>query len=271
MSPRPAAQRITGLGLALGLGFVAGMVAERWRRPPAAPASTGPRAGGPAATSPAGADPASAPPAPARTPAPPPDWTRTASATAALRVLDASAAAGRATARVGPDEARAIRVSSGDILPMGWVVTNVQTTPPRVQVWDGGERILELRPDAAPKLLEQLKPAAPARKSGTAVGPKARALLEDLGADAAINQAIADALLGAGEAVVPSLIAATDDRRPIAGPVRIAGKTYPVRYAGDLIIGLLEAITGQTFGAPTGDRRTAVARAWQRWWGGSTE
>lgn len=104
-----------------------------------------------------------------------------------------------------------------------------------------------------------------------------RGSLEQLGsADPAEVQAAIDALVGAGDPAVELLIPHAGSLAPVAREAfafpSASGPQRTPRVRGDVVIAILERITGQTFGDPTAselapEQRDEIGRAWQRWWG----
>ncbi|MBK8010764.1 MAG: hypothetical protein IPK13_05400 [Deltaproteobacteria bacterium] len=94
--------------------------------------------------------------------------------------------------------------------------------------------------------------------------------------DEALVQRIIDRLIDGGDPVVELLVPYADREDEVAsGPFAFpsGGRTRTPRALGDIVVGILERITGQSFGDPmtettTPDDRARIARAWAQWWQG---
>jgi hypothetical protein len=168
----------------------------------------------------------------------------------------------------------------GDLLPHGSLLVGVSTAGADVLVAD--IEMVRLSIGGAPQLVQDFRASYEAiqRTSDQDASERAyRAAIEDsvrtLGsAGAEMVQAHLDELIECGDPAVEVLIRHVADPASIApGPYQLpagSGVTTEPKVVGDAIIGVLESITGQTFGDPTNasvEEREQIARAWERWWG----
>ena len=164
----------------------------------------------------------------------------------------------------------------GDLLPHGSVLVGIDAGA--AEVWVGDREIIRLSVGGGLVRVEDFATA-------TAVFVAAKDLSEpykDAVADAVdrlrfaesdMLQALVDELIACGDPAVELLIDHVDDLEPV--PVgRLGfpsgGKMRSPRVVGDVVVGVLEVITGQTFGDPMSsdaDARARIASAWRRWWG----
>lgn len=87
-------------------------------------------------------------------------------------------------------------------------------------------------------------------------------------------QGAIDALIDAGPAAVGVIVPYADSQIPVATATYAFASVEPRRpyVYGDVIVGILEAITGHSFGDPmagqqTEEERQSIRRQWPRWWG----
>ncbi|MCB9647572.1 MAG: hypothetical protein H6730_13355 [Deltaproteobacteria bacterium] len=170
----------------------------------------------------------------------------------------------------------------GDLLPHGSLLVAVSTAAVDVLVADmelvrldekGGLRsIHDFRTALEAQPLARAPELADAYVEGAAAAVQAT-----LSEDPEVVQAAIDALIEAGEPAVELIIAEASSEAPVAA--------YPYRFPsggerqgtpvvqGDVVIGVLEAVTGQTFGDVfrpdiTRAERLEIAGKWRSWWGG---
>lgn len=169
----------------------------------------------------------------------------------------------------------------GDLLPHGSLLVGISTGAAQVFVAD--REIVELRADGTLRSVDDFRGARPAPRlarvpdlSDAYVTDAQRALEALASEDPAEVQAAIDALIAAGEPILDIVVPATGRADPVLGQAFAFPSGYgPERRPavhGDLVVGVLEAITGHSFGdvfAPqlSAQRRAEVARAWRRWWG----
>ena len=165
----------------------------------------------------------------------------------------------------------------GDLLPHGSLLVGLSADSADIMVAD--VELVRLSVGGKPRLVYDLRVEREALQRAPDHDRAYRAAIEDsirvLGsASAETVQAHLDELLECGDPAVEILIHHVDDRSPIApGPYQLpAGSDFisEPNVVGDAVIAVLESITGQTFGDPTGasdEERAEIARAWQRWWG----
>lgn len=170
----------------------------------------------------------------------------------------------------------------GDLLPHGSLLVAVSTAAVDVLVADmelvrlyekGGLRsIHDFRTALEAQPLARAPELADAYVEGAAAAVQAT-----LSEDPEVVQAAIDALIEAGEPALELIIAEATSEAPVAA--------YPYRFPsggerqgipvvqGDVVIGVLEAVTGQTFGDVfrpdiTRAERLEIAGKWRSWWGG---
>lgn len=169
----------------------------------------------------------------------------------------------------------------GDLLPHGSLLVGISTGAAEIMVADS--HLVRLREDGGLEKIQNLtapppaKALTPARELEPEYAEEIRIALVDLRSDdPTIVQAAIDALIAAGDPAIELLILHVES--PI--PVREAEYAFPSgsglelrpRLVGDIVMMVLERITGQTFGDLSKDRLTDVERreiagAWKRWWG----
>lgn len=175
-------------------------------------------------------------------------------------------------------EARSYAI--GDLLPHGALLVGISTGAADVMVSDA--ELVRLSIGAPPMPLEDLRTAFEARPLERAPDllPEYRAAVGDAilsfhTESATTVQAYVDLLVAGGDPAVELLIGHVGDPIPMAEvdfeiPTG-SGVVVRPRVTGDLVIAILERITGQTFGDPTRALRPSdrdeIASAWQRWWG----
>lgn len=94
--------------------------------------------------------------------------------------------------------------------------------------------------------------------------------------DEVLVQRIIDRLIDGGDPVVELLIPYVDREDAVAlGPFGFPSgqRARAPRVLGDIVMGILERITGQSFGDPmietiTSEERARIAQAWAQWWRG---
>jgi hypothetical protein len=169
----------------------------------------------------------------------------------------------------------------GDLLPHGSLLVGVSTAAAEIMVAD--THLVRLHEDGRIEPIQDLskafEPAAlqPARGLDPDYEDAVRIAIIDLRSDdpTKVQQAI-DALIESGDPAVELLIQYADGELP----VRSAEYAFPSgsgvemrpRVSGDVVMMILERITGQTFGDVTkedlaADDRRTIARSWKRWWG----
>lgn len=169
----------------------------------------------------------------------------------------------------------------GDLLPHGSLLVAVSTGAVDVLVAD-----MELvRLDEQGRLHSvhdfrtalEARPLARAPGLGAAYVEGAEAALQaTLSEDPAVVQAAIDALVEAGEPALELIIDAAASEAPVAAypyAYPSGGRARgPPEVQGDVVIGVLEAVTGQTFGEVlrpgiTAAERRDIADKWRSWWG----
>lgn len=168
----------------------------------------------------------------------------------------------------------------GDLLPHGSLLVGISTKSADILVAD--REIVRLADDGTLSSFEDFSVAkAPARGPRRvrdtpdyleAVDEAVEGLRSD---DPERVQAAIDALVEAGDPAADRLMAYVDSVDPVDSleyTIPSGGERVVVpRVHGDLVIVILERITGQTYGDPTSvpaaERRALVER-WIRWWGG---
>ena len=167
----------------------------------------------------------------------------------------------------------------GDLLPHGSLLVGISTGAAQVLVAD--VELIELRTNGKLRSLHDFRaayearplPRAPELAKAYVEGAQdtLQALLDD---DPAVVQQAIDELIAAGEPAVELMLPFVDSDAPVVpyGYVFGEGPAQTPSYQGDIVVGVLQVITQQSFGdvfGPSGDRagREQVARAWRRWWG----
>lgn len=173
----------------------------------------------------------------------------------------------------GTQDVRAYAV--GDLLPRGAILVGIEREAVRVFTAEAMVLRLDLRGGEA--VIEDLRGtprrrvrARPRPRPTEDVGPAVAAAVRDLGApDPDRVRGAIEALLGPGEILVPSLVLHVADPAPVALPAaEIRGRPVRAQTRGDRVVGILEAITGQSFGDPTEPgARPGVVAAWRRFAG----
>lgn len=166
----------------------------------------------------------------------------------------------------------------GDLLPHGSLLVGISTTAADILVAD--REIVRLADDGSLASFEDFRDAtlvrgpqrvAPAPVFDEAAEAAVEALLSE---DPGLVQQAIDALADAGDPVADLLMAHVGSIIPIPSleyeVPSGSGRVVRPNVQGDLVIAILEDITGQTFGDSTvleaGARRELVDR-WRRWWG----
>lgn len=169
----------------------------------------------------------------------------------------------------------------GDLLPHGSLLVGISTGAAQVLV--GDRELVELRETGKIRSLNDFRAAYEARPLKRApaladafVEEAERALAYTLSDDPTHVQAAIDALIAAGEPVVELVLPAVGSEQPVLERPFLFpspnGPAWTPKVQGDVAVGILEAITGQSYGdvfdpGVGPERRREVARAWRRWWG----
>jgi hypothetical protein len=166
----------------------------------------------------------------------------------------------------------------GDLLPHGSLLVGISTTTADILVAD--REIVRLADDGSLSSFEDFAESKLVRgpqrvAAAPAFHEAADAAVEALRSeDPELVQQAIDALVDAGEPVADLLMSHVGSILPVPSldyevPTG-SGHFVRPNVQGDLVISILERITGQTFGDPTaveaGERRALVKR-WERWWG----
>jgi hypothetical protein len=165
----------------------------------------------------------------------------------------------------------------GDLLPHGAALVGIE--PRAMSLVVGDAVVLRVDVEGRWRVREDLRRARrprsrrPRRRVRHGLSASARAEAREaagalVGARGEALASAIEALLGAGEAVVPILLTSLDDTRPVLqAEVEIDGVPTRAVLGVDRAIALLEAITGHSFGDPL-EARADVVEAWKRWGGG---
>lgn len=219
------------------------------------------------------------------------DVLRTASVTAApwapgLRLVRTATSAEEWEARRAHVEDRTTgdvrEYAIGDLLPHGSLLVGIADGAVEIMVADTHLVVLftDGRVEPVQDLSEAFEPEAlkPAHEVDPDYEDQVRVALIDLrSGDPSIVQAAIDRLIAAGDPAVEMMIEQVDS----IVPVRAAEYAFPSasgvemrpHVVGEIVMMVLERITGQTFGDLTkedlpDEQRLAIARAWLRWWNG---
>lgn len=171
------------------------------------------------------------------------------------------------------------RYAIGDLLPHGSLLVGLSTGSAEVMVAD--RTLVRLHEDGRLETVEDFRTADEARPL-VAVPDRDQAYragaMETLeltrGDDPEVAQAAVDRLIDAGEPVLEVLVPRVDSLAPTAGHELCfpsgSERCFAPSCEGDLVVALLERLTGQSFGdvsqGPTSSHRE-IHRAWLRWWG----
>ena len=168
----------------------------------------------------------------------------------------------------------------GDLLPYGAVLVAVSTGA--VQLMLGDVELVQLEADGSIASVQDFRSVyEPSRPPVVQSDPAFRQAILDVLAflrsdDRAEVQGAIDALVEAGAPAVGVIVPYASSTVPVAT------STYTFSFMdaaprraqvyGDIVVGILEAITGQTFGDPmapgqTDIERQHIRRQWLRWWG----
>ena len=172
----------------------------------------------------------------------------------------------------------------GDLLPYGSVLVAVSTGA--VQLMVGDEELVYLDVAGDVRSVQDFRTAyerAPLRRAPDDKALEA-ALAEILPSlrsrDPAEVQGAIDALIEAGGPAVGWLVPfATSELEVVTttvGFVFAGSAARRARVHGDLIVGILQAVTGQSFGDPmapdlSDDKRLWIRQQWLRWWGATAQ
>lgn len=167
----------------------------------------------------------------------------------------------------------------GDLLPHGSLLVGLSTGSAEVMVAD--RTLVRLYTDGRLLTVEDFRTAdeakpllvVPDRDQAYRAGA-----LETLGVargdDPIEAQRAVDQLIDAGEPVIEVLITRVDSLLPTPGHTLCfpseTGRCFAARVEGDLVVGVLERLTGQSFGdvaAGPPQSHREIHRAWLRWWG----
>ncbi len=167
----------------------------------------------------------------------------------------------------------------GDLLPHGSLLVGLSTGSAEVMVAD--RTLVRLYTDGRLLTVEDFRTADEA-KALVVVPDRDQAYragaLETLsvarGDDPVEAQRAIDQLIDAGEPVIEVLITRVDSLLPTPGHTLCfpseTGGCYAATIEGDLVVGVLERLTGQSFGDVTDgppQSHREIHRAWLRWWG----
>ena len=187
-----------------------------------------------------------------------------------------------ATGSAAPDHepSRDVRdYAIGDLLPFGSILVGISTATVQLLVADA--ELVSLNDQGQVVSLQDFRAAyeAPRLKLARQDAAYQQALLEVVAylrsSDADEVQGAIDALIEAGPAAVATLVPYAESVTLVATSTFTFGGGTDVRQPqvfGDLIVGVLEAITGHSFGDPMAsgyleeDRRW-IRRQWARWLG----
>ncbi len=191
------------------------------------------------------------------------------------------------------------RYAIGDLLPRGCVLVALNQDGADLMVAD--TELVRLRIGAPPEKLHGFhladdEPASPRPYRRGRAGSPGSARMEPLrdegasverwrviaalertrGEDPTDVQLAIDELIAAGDPAVELLVPHAGSSLPVVGEDYAFPQEGRVRRpstVGDVVVGVLETITGQSFGDPmregaSADERRAIARAWSRWWSG---
>ncbi|MBK6687749.1 MAG: hypothetical protein IPG45_24960 [Deltaproteobacteria bacterium] len=169
--------------------------------------------------------------------------------------------------------------SIGDLLPHGSLLVGLSTGSAEVMVAD--RNLVRLYSDGRLLTVEDFRTADEAKpllviadrdQAYRAGALDALTLARSDDPDEA--QRAIDQLIDAGEPVIEVLITRVDSLLPTPGHSLCfpseTGRCYAATIEGDLVVGLLERLTGQSFGdvtAGTPQSHREIHRAWLRWWG----
>lgn len=170
----------------------------------------------------------------------------------------------------------------GDLLPHGSLLIGIAEGAADIMVADS--HLVRLHEDGKIEHLENLKRlASPAgvkvakaidRRYQAAVGAAIKAFS---GRDLRTTQSAIDHLIESGDPAVELLIAHVEDTARVkVGPLSFpsgSGVDRSPATTGEVVMLVLEQITGQTFGDLArsdldDEERKLIAKAWRRWWGG---
>lgn len=169
----------------------------------------------------------------------------------------------------------------GDLLPHGSLLVGISTGAVQVLVAD--VELIELTTQGSLRSLNDFRTADEARplRRAPELAPEYVEGAQDtlqatLSQDPAVVQRAIDELIAAGEPAVELIVPWVDSEAPVvpfsyAFPSRDGPRLRP-QQQGDIVVGVLEALTGQSFGdvfepTITAQRRREIAGAWKRWWG----
>lgn len=164
----------------------------------------------------------------------------------------------------------------GDLLPHGSLLVGITERSADVMVADS--ELVRLQVNGKVRPLQDLRTAFEAQPLERApdLSEDYRDAVEEAvyvlrTGEADVVQEYVDELVACGDPAVEILIDYVDDPVPVApGLYEVPagdGAVVEPKIAGDLVIAVLERITGQTFGDPTRGDRREIADAWRRWWG----
>ena len=169
----------------------------------------------------------------------------------------------------------------GDLLPHGSLLVGISTGA--VEVLVGDIELVRIDEQGRLRSIQDFRTAyearplarAPALADAYVAGAEA-ALADLLVEEPERVQAAIDALVEAGEPAVELIIDYAASTAPVArAPYAFpsgAGRQQVPEVQGDLVIGVLEAVTGQTFGdvfrpGLSAQERQDIADKWLSWWG----
>ena len=167
----------------------------------------------------------------------------------------------------------------GDLLPYGAVLVGVSTGAVQLMVADS--ELVYLNDRGKIRSVQDFRAAyEPAALRATRENKAFRAALLEVLAflrsdDPQEVQGAIDAVIASGSAAVGPIIPFVESALPVATSTATyvfagAEPRQPAVY-GDLVVGILQAITGQSFGDPmadglTSEERMNIRAQWTRWW-----
>jgi hypothetical protein len=185
-------------------------------------------------------------------------------------------------ARIEDRTSHAVRAYSiGDLLPKGALLVGISTKSADIMV--GDKHLVRLHDDGHVEALNDLSeleldvPTEVKVPIDPDYADKLRlALIDARGDDPAVVQQAIDRMIAAGDPGIDLLIPHVDSTAPVheaeyAFPSGSELKKRP-RVMGEMVMLILERITGQRFGDATkegltDEERRGIAAAWKRWWG----
>ncbi len=165
----------------------------------------------------------------------------------------------------------------GDLLPHGNLLVGIKEQS--IDILVGDAELVRLSIDAVPRSLTDFsegRGSLPKRKAAKLsqefIQVAHQAVADTLQSDPQSVQAAIDALIEAGDPAVEILVQYMDSRKEVwphsyAFPTGSDGLRRP-QNQGALILCILEAVTGKSFGDPTvAEDLPEVLALWEEWWG----